>query len=107
MNLFKVVPNSIVRKISSIKNISRKNISKKTYPSIYDAFTDNGVTGGLFSKSKYCAYCKGTGNIRCYTCNGNGKVYMEGMKEYICDDCNRGGMSTCTMCCGYGMNYIS
>jgi hypothetical protein len=63
-------------------------------------------TSGVFSQSNNCEYCKGTMYIRCYTCHGNGKVYKEGMREYICDDCHRSGTLICDMCGGSGINFI-
>lgn len=59
---------------------------------------DERTTSGLFSQSKYCYYCSGNMYIKCYTCHGKGKVYMEGMREYLCNNCNNSGDIVCSMC---------
>lgn len=47
-------------------------------------------------------HCTIPGIILCKSCNGCGKIYFDGIKETICDKCNRSGYVLCNYCGGYG-----
>lgn len=49
-----------------------------------------------------CKYCSGTGFVICCDCNGCGKVYFDGFKEFICDSCRGMGNCCCGICDGTG-----
>ena len=53
--------------------------------------------GGIFHQDDCCPYCRSTKYIKCISCNGVGKIYFDGCKEMICDDC-RGNGNKCKYC---------
>jgi hypothetical protein len=58
----------------------------------------------MFSQSNYCKYCNGCKQTVCLSCYGIGKMYSDGMREYICDECDGRGRVICVMCSGTGNN---
>jgi hypothetical protein len=84
--------NTIIRNSFGISSILKKNIYC--------------TESGRFSQLKHCPYCRGSSYTKCYTCCGIGKLYIDGMKEYLCDDCGGCGYDICNMCRGSGKNPI-
>lgn len=61
---------------------------------------------GFFSQSNKCLFCKGFKYIKCLECDGNGKHYLGGYKEMLCDFCLGKGNIPCNFCGGSGKNYL-
>jgi hypothetical protein len=89
---------NIIRNSFGISKIFKKDVKKD----IKHYCTES----GRFSQLKHCPYCKGNLYTKCYTCCGSGKLYLNGMKEYLCDDCGGRGNDICRMCRGSGKNPI-
>lgn len=49
-----------------------------------------------------CKYCQGTGVVICHDCNGCGRHYFDGFKEFICDSCHGTCCRICNICRGNG-----
>jgi hypothetical protein len=49
-----------------------------------------------------CKYCQGTGVVICHDCDGYGRHYFDGFKEFICDSCSGTGGGICNICGGNG-----
>lgn len=60
----------------------------------------------MFSSSKYCPYCGGEKYYKCLECDGCGKLYSDGMREYLCNECRGRGLAPCSMCGGSGINIL-
>lgn len=81
-------------------------VSKRTYcySKLYTEKNIPHASGGMFSQDPSCLYCKGTKILICLECQGGGRTYQDGMKEFICNGCRGCGYNTCNFCGGTGFN---
>jgi hypothetical protein len=68
-------------------NLSTSNLNHEYYEKLYN--------------SSVCNYCKGNPTI-CSLCKGKGKIYFDGFKEHICDNCKGRCLISCDICGGSG-----
>lgn len=103
--------NNIIKKLNITKLLKKRQRSallKRTYcyTNLYTEKNNHYSYSGVFSQDEYCSYCKGKKIIKCMECKGCGRIYYDGMKEYICDMCCGCGHITCNFCGGTGINHM-
>jgi DnaJ-class molecular chaperone len=51
-----------------------------------------------------CRYCNGIKYVKCLECHGSGRIFYDGMKEHLCNNCKGRGEIICNFCSGLGCN---
>jgi DnaJ-class molecular chaperone len=54
--------------------------------------------------TEYCRYCNGFKYVKCLECHGSGRIFYDGMKEHLCNNCKGRGEIICNFCSGLGCN---
>lgn len=131
-SIYKVTKNQkLLSKIAKCEDLilaKEKNLEKRNNCSLclgtgfYSAEVDCSYCMGVGGSNVSCSYCKGSGNVVCDNCGGDGErtgesffnsLYqqMNGTNpngEYIkttCSQCKGSGKTTCTYCGGKGKVY--
>ena len=95
-----------VKHICAVEYNSVAQTSERLTDKLTNKLENERPRSGLFSQSEHCEYCQGFTYVTCHTCAGYGKMFMDGMREYLCDDCGGGGKIICRMCGGSGRNFM-
>lgn len=82
-------------------------VDKKNITNASDIYSPSSIINKtlLYHKSydtDPCKYCTGTGLIPCNDCDGFGRAYWDGCKEFMCDGCHGTGCQECKICGGGG-----
>jgi hypothetical protein len=84
------------------KKIDTKKKSDNTKPPVTLKNSDNIKNSFISPTEIKCKFCNGFKIIKCLECNGCGKIYFDGMREFLCNNCRGAGSTNCTFCGGLG-----